>query len=122
MMGPVGFWVENFEDMGGWGVGSESNAPVDASGVLVDGAKVDGPVALRKALLSRPDTFATTLTEKLMTYALGRGVEYYDMPSVRRVVHEAARSDYRFSSMILGIVRSAPFQTKRAGSAASDLS
>src|SRR5258708_12410059 len=113
MMGPVGFWVENFEDMGGWGVGSESNAPVDASGVLVDGAKVDGPVALRKALLSRPETFATTLTEKLMTYALGRGVEYSDTPSVRRVVHEAARNNYRFASLIVGIAKSAPFQMKR---------
>src|SRR5258708_33118285 len=113
MMGPVGFWVENFEDMGGWGVGSESNAPVDASGVLVDGAKVDGPVALRNALLSRPETFATTLTEKLMTYALGRGVEYYDMPAVRAVVHQAGRNNYRLSAMILGIVKSAPFQMKR---------
>jgi hypothetical protein len=81
--------------------------------VLVDGTKVDGPVALRKALLSRPDTFATTLTGKLLTYALGRGLEYYDMPAVRDIVHQAARSDYRMSAVMLGIVQSAPFQMKR---------
>jgi len=79
---------------------------------LVDGTKVDGPVALRRALLSRPETFATTLTEKLMAYALGRGLEYYDMPAVRKVVHGAAPSDYRISSIILGIVESTPFQMK----------
>src|SRR5260370_41509178 len=114
-MDPIGFSLENFDATGAWRARSESNAPIDASGVLVDGTKVDGPVALRKALLSRPDTFATTLVEKLMIYALGRGVEYYAMPSVRRVVHEAARNEYRFSSLILGIVKSAPFQMKRVG-------
>jgi hypothetical protein len=114
IMDPIGFSLENFDATGAWRARDESNAAVDASGVLVDGTKVDGPVALRKALLSRPETFATTLTEKLMIYALGRGVQYSDMPSVRRVVHEAARNDYRFSSLILGIAKSAPFQMKRA--------
>jgi hypothetical protein len=79
----------------------------------VDGTKVDGPVALRKALLDRPDTFVTTLTEKLMTYALGRGIEYYDMPAVRKVVHQAARHDYQMSGLIVGIVQSTPFQMRK---------
>jgi len=114
LMDPLGFSLENFDAIGAWRVRSESNAPVDASGVLADGAKVDGPVALREALLGRPETFATTLTEKLMTYALGRGVEYYDMPAVRAVVHEAARDHYSLWSLILGIVKSTPFQMKRA--------
>jgi hypothetical protein len=121
IMDPIGFSLENFDATGAWRVRNESNAPLDASGVLVDGTKVDGPVALRKALLSRPETFATTLTEKLMTYALGRGLEYYDMPAVRTVVHAAARNDYRIPSMILGIVRSTPFQMKRTGSATDKL-
>jgi hypothetical protein len=121
IMDPIGFSLENFDATGAWRIRNESNAPLDASGVLVDGTKVDGPVALRKALLSRPETFATTLTEKLMTYALGRGLEYYDMPAVRTVVHAAARNDYRVSSMILGIVRSTPFQMKRTGSATDKL-
>jgi hypothetical protein len=121
IMDPIGFSLENFDATGAWRIRNESNAPLDASGVLVDGTKVDGPVALRKALLSRPETFATTLTEKLMTYALGRGLEYYDMPAVRAVVHGAARNDYRISSMILGIVRSTPFQMKRTGSATDKL-
>ncbi len=112
IMDPLGFSLENFDATGAWRVRSESNAPVDASGVLADGAKVDGPVALREALLSRPGAFITTLTEKLMTYALGRGVEYYDMPAVRAVVHEAARDHYSLSSLILGIVKSTPFQKK----------
>lgn len=114
IMDPIGFSLENFDATGAWRVRSESNFPVDASGVLVNGTKVDGPVALRKALLSHAETFVTTLTEKLMTYALGRGLEYYDMPAVRRVVHGASRNDYRISSIILGIVNSAPFQMRRA--------
>ncbi len=113
IMDPIGFSLENFDATGAWRVHSESNLPVDASGVLVDGTKVDGPIALRKALLSRPETFATTFAEKLLTYALGRGLEYYDMPAVRAVVHAAALEDYRISSLILGIVKSTPFQMKR---------
>jgi len=114
IMDPIGFALENFDATGAWRSRTEAGSPVDASGVLVDGTKVDGPVALRKALLGRPDTFATTLTEKLMTYALGRGVEYYDMPAVRGVVEGAARHDYRLSEIILGIVETAPFQMKRS--------
>ena len=83
---------------------------MDASGQLVDGTKVDGPASLRQALVDHSDAFLRTFTEKLLTYALGRGIEYYDMPVVRAIDREAARNGNRFSSFILGIVRSAPFQ------------
>lgn len=119
IMDPIGFSLENFDATGAWRTRTEANAPVDASGVLVDGTKVDGPVALRNALLSRPEAFVTTLTEKLLTYALGRGLEYYDMPAVRSIVHQAARHDYRMSTLILGIVQSTPFQMKRASEPAN---
>ncbi len=111
IMDPVGFALENFDAVGQWRDVDAGN-PIDASGVLVDGSKVDGPVALRKAILSRPQTFATTMTEKMLTYALGRGVEYYDMPVVRGIVREMAANDYHFSSLVLGIVKSAPFQMR----------
>ena len=80
----------------------------------MDGTKVDGPEALRKALLADPESFPTTVTEKLLTYALGRGVEYYDGPAVRKIVRDAAGEKYCWSSLILGIVRSAPFQMRTA--------
>jgi hypothetical protein len=81
--------------------------------VLVDGSKVNGPVSLRNALLAHPDLFVDTLTEKLMTYALGRGLEYYDMPAVRKIVRDSSSSEYRFSNLILGIVESTPFEMRR---------
>ena len=90
--------------------------PIDASGKLVDGTPVSGPADLRKALMKRPEQFVQTMTEKLMTYALGRSVEYYDMPAVRAIVRDAARDNYRFSSIVMGIVRSAPFQMRKAPS------
>jgi Protein of unknown function (DUF1592)/Protein of unknown function (DUF1588)/Protein of unknown function (DUF1585)/Protein of unknown function (DUF1587)/Protein of unknown function (DUF1595)/Cytochrome C oxidase, cbb3-type, subunit III len=111
IMDPVGFSLENFDAVGQWRDVDAGN-PIDASGVLVDGTKVDGPVALRQAILSRPQTFASTMTEKMLTYALGRGIEYYDMPAVRAIVREMANNDYRFSSLVLGIVKSAPFQMR----------
>ena len=80
------------------GAPRDAHSPIDASSQLADGTKVDGPVALRQALLRRPDAFVGTMTEKLLTYALGRGLEYYDMPAVRAIVRNAARDDYRFSS------------------------
>jgi len=113
IMDPLGFSLENFDAVGAWRVRSESGAPIDASGKLVDGTVVDGPVSLRNALLARSGAFTQTLTEKLMTYAIGRGVEYYDMPAVRSIVRASAPGDYRFSSLILGIVSSAPFQMRR---------
>ena len=84
----------------------------DSAGVLADGSKVDGPVALRNVLLSRPDAFVTTLTERIMTYGLGRGVEPSDMPVIRGIVKRAAADNYRFSSIIMGIVESAPFRLR----------
>jgi hypothetical protein len=111
IMDPVGFALENFDAVGQWRDVDAGN-PIDASGVLVDGTKVDGPVALRQAIASRPQTFAATMTEKMLTYALGRGLDYYDMPVVRGIVREMGQNDYRFSSLVLGIVKSAPFQMR----------
>ena len=87
---------------------------MDPAGQLVDGTKLNGPASLRQALVSRSDAFLRTLTEKLLSYALGRGLEYYDMPTVRAIDREAAANGNRFSSLILGIVKSAPFQQRRA--------
>ncbi|MCZ6752650.1 MAG: DUF1585 domain-containing protein, partial [Acidobacteria bacterium] len=84
------------------------------SGVLPDGSKFQGPAELRKALLSRPKIIANTVTEKLLSYALVRTLEYYDAPAVRSIVREAASSDYRWSSIVLGIVKSQPFQMRRS--------
>jgi mono/diheme cytochrome c family protein len=112
-MDPVGFSLENFDAAGQWRVRGESFAPIDASGTLPDGESFDGVVGLRAALVRRSDVFATTLTEKLLVYALGRGLEYYDAPAVRAIVREAAGRDYRFSSIVLAIARSTPFQMRR---------
>jgi mono/diheme cytochrome c family protein len=113
VMDPLGFSLENFDATGQWRTKEEAG-PVDASGRLADGTEVDGPVALRQALLKHPETFARTMTEKLLTYSLGRGLEYYDMPVVRLIARDAAASDYRFSSLVMGIVKSTPFRMKRA--------
>ena len=114
VLDPLGFALDNFDAVGAWRTLGEGGTPIDASGVLADGTKVSGPVDLRNALLSRPNVFVGTMTEKLMTYALGRGVEYYDMPAIRAIVRDAARNDYRFSSLIMGVVKSAPFQMRRS--------
>jgi cytochrome c5 len=113
IMDPLGFSLENFDGTGAWRA-KEPAGPVDASGQLADGTKVDGPAALRQALLSHSDQFVETLAEKLLTYALGRGLEYYDMPVVRSIAHDTERNQYRFSSLILGIVKSTPFCMKKA--------
>jgi hypothetical protein len=89
----------------------DGRALIDASGELADGTKVDGPASLREALVGYSEQFTRTVAEKLLTYALGRGTEYYDMPVVRSIVRDASRNNYRFSSLILGIVKSPPFQT-----------
>ena len=112
VMDPVGFSLEHFDLIGKWR-DADGGVPVNATGKLADGTALDGPASLRKALLDRGDAVAATATEKLLTYALGRRVEYFDMPAVRAVVHDAARTDYRFSSLVTGIVRSTPFQMKR---------
>jgi hypothetical protein len=112
IMDPLGFALENFDAIGQWRAKSEDGAPIDASGVLLDGSKVDGPTTLRASLMSRPDVFVSTLTEKLMTYALGRGVDYNDQPAIRAIVARAAADHYRFSDLVSGIVKSPPFRMK----------
>jgi len=107
-MDPIGFALESFDGLGRW------RADVDSSGVLPDGTRLDGPVGLRKVLLDKKDQFVTTATERLLTYALGRGVEPFDMPAVRTIVRDAASRDYRWSSIIMGIVTSVPFQMRGA--------
>ena len=104
--------------MGAWRgrEGGTGGPPIDASGQLLDGSKVNGPVELRKALLKQPEIFVDTVTEKLMIYGLGRGLAAYDMPVARGIVREAGRNNYRFSSIILGIVKSTPFQMRTAAS------
>jgi hypothetical protein len=118
VMDPVGFALENFDAIGRWRA-SDDGAKIDPSGVLFNGAKVDGAVELRQTLTSRPEVFVGVMAEKLLTYALGRGVEYYDMPAVRRIVRDAAARDFKFSSLIAGVVRSAPFQMKTKASVLS---
>jgi hypothetical protein len=118
MMDPIGFALENFDALGAWRW-NDSGFPVDASGHLVDGTKVNGPPSLRQALTAHSDAFLRTFTEKLLTYALGRGIEYYDRPTVRAIDREAARNNNRFSSFIMGIVNSTPFQMRRAEAAAA---
>jgi len=112
IMDPLGFALENFDATGQWRARSEDGAPIDASGVLLDGSKVDGPITLRASLMSRPDVFVSTLTEKLMTYALGRGVDYSDQPAIRAIVARAAADHYRFSDLVSGIVKSSAFRMK----------
>jgi hypothetical protein len=112
IMDPIGFSLENFDLTGKWRA-TEGGVTIDASGQLVDGTKLDGPASLREALLGRSDVFVSTLTEKLLTYGLGRAVRYSDMPAVRAIDRAAAGKDYRFSSLILGIVKSTPFQMRK---------
>jgi len=112
---PLGFALENFDGVGTWRT-TDERAPIDASGVMPDGTKFTGPIDFREALQSRPEALLRTLTEKLLTYATGRGAEHFDMPEVRRIVREAAPFDYRWSSLILGVVKSAPFQMRRSAS------
>jgi hypothetical protein len=111
VMDPIGFALENFDAVGSWRT-QEAGGPIDASGELADGTKVDGVAQLRQSLVSHPDLFVQTMTEKMLTYALGRGVDYHDMPAVRTIVRDAAHSDYRFSALVMGIVRSTPFQMR----------
>ncbi|SRR5579883_724480 len=114
-MDPLGLSLENFDAIGQWRT-TDSGHPIDASGVLLDGTKVDGPGELRQALLAQKTQFVRTVTEKLLTYALGRGLEYYDAPTVRAIDRAAAADGYRWSSLILAIVKSAPFQMRIASS------
>ena len=114
LMDPIGLSAENFDAIGRWRANGEDGAPIDASGSLPDGTTFEGVAGLRQALLARPDLFVTTVAEKMLTYALGRGLEHYDAPAVRKIVKDAKRSDYSFSSTVLGIVRSVPMQMRRS--------
>jgi hypothetical protein len=111
VMDPLGFSLENFDAVGQWRSMDEGK-PIDPSGTLFNGTKITTPADLRKALTARPEVFISVFTEKLMTYGLGRGIEYYDMPTIRGIMRGAARNNYRFSEMVLGVVKSAPFQMK----------
>jgi hypothetical protein len=113
VMDPIGFALENYDAVGHWR-NTEDGMKIDPSGTLFDGTALDGVVGLRKALVRQPDIFVGVMTEKMLTYALGRGVEYYDMPAVRKVVHDARNNDYRFSTLVSGIVKSEPFQFKES--------
>jgi mono/diheme cytochrome c family protein len=116
---PLGFALENFDTVGAWRSKDRfTRTAIDASGKLMDGTIVNGPDDLRKALMSRPAEFVQTMTEKFLMYALGRGLAPYDMPTVRKIVRDAARNDYRFSSIVMGIAESAPFQMERTPEAA----
>ena len=111
---PIGLSLENFDGVGAWRKNDEGQ-PIDASGVLADGTKIDGPASLRELVLRNKEMFLRVVAEKLLTYALGRGVETPDMPLVRSLVREAGAADYRFSTLVLGVIKSAPFQNNIKG-------
>jgi len=114
VMDPLGFALENFDTIGTYRtVDRFTRTAIDTSGTLVDGTPVHGPVDLRKALLAHPEQFVQTLTEKLATYALGRSLAYYDLPSIRRIVRDAKATDYRFSSIVMGVVNTPAFRSSK---------
>jgi hypothetical protein len=110
MMDPIGFALENFDAIGVWR-SQDEGSPIDASAQLFDNTPVDGPLALQQWVMRYSNQFARVSIEKLMTYALGRGLDYRDMPLVRTIARDAARQDNRFSALVLAVARSAPFQT-----------
>ena len=114
VMDPLGFALENFDAIGRWRSSSEAGTPIDASGILSDGTEVNGPATLREAFVTRGDNFLTTVSEKLLTYAIGRGVESFDGPAIRQIVDDAAQEEYRWSALITGIVQSTPFHMRRS--------
>ena len=117
MIDPLGFALENYDATGGWR-DLDDGLPIDASSEMADGRRIDGPRQFREFLVAeRGDAFVQTVTEKLLTYALGRGLEHYDMPTVRELMRQAERDDYRWSSLVLGIVRSDAFQMRRVAAA-----
>jgi hypothetical protein len=113
LMDPIGFSLENFDAVGRWRTIDEGQ-PIDASGGLMGGEAFVGVGGLERALLKRPEIFVGTLTEKLLTFALGRGIEPYDAPAIRQIVRDAKADEYRFSSLIEGIATSVPFQMRKA--------
>jgi hypothetical protein len=113
MMDPLGFALENFDGLGQWREGMGIGDKIDSSGVLPDGTQFNGPAGLREVLVAKQDMFVENFTEQLLTYALGRGVEEYDRPVLRQIMRDTASDDHRWSSVILGIVNSTPFQNRR---------
>jgi hypothetical protein len=111
-MDPLGFALENFDAMGRWR-GRDDGGPIDASGALPGGETIEGILGLKNAVLKRPEPFLRTFSEKLLTYALGRGLDYHDEPAIRQIVGHAQKNGYRFSDIVLGIVQSTPFQMRR---------
>jgi hypothetical protein len=112
-MDPIGFALENYNGIGKWR-SQDGGSAIDASGKLPGGVQFDGPAGLKKLLLaSYRDDFVTTVAEKLLTYALGRGLEYYDQPAVRSITSQAARDNYRISALVTAVVKSTPFQMRR---------
>jgi hypothetical protein len=114
-MDPIGFAMENFDGIGRWRAQEDQQA-IDAAGTLFTGAKIDGIAGLRREIAARPDVFVGVLTERMLTYALGRGLEHYDMPAVRKIVRDARATNYRFSSIVLGVTQSVPFRMKETAS------
>lgn len=113
MMDPIGMSLENFDAVGVWRA-NDSGYRIDPSGQMFDGTRLDGPVSLRNAILNHADSFIGSFTENLLAYGLGRIVDYRDMPAVRSIQREAAKNNYQFSSFVVGIVKSVPFQMRRA--------
>jgi mono/diheme cytochrome c family protein len=116
LMDPIGFALESFDAVGKYRTYDENFEPIDNTGVYSDGARIDGVAGLRQVLVNHSDQFLVNMTKTLLTYALGRGVEYYDAPAVRAILRDAAPQNYRFASLILGIVKSTPFQMRRSDS------
>ncbi len=114
LMDPIGLSAETFDAIGRWRTHGDDGMPIDAAGSLPDGTKYEGVAGLRQAVLKHPEAFVRTVTQKLLTYGLGRGLEYYDAPAVRGIVRNAGQHDYRFSSLIVDIVNSTPFQMRRS--------
>ena len=114
VMDPIGLAMEKFDAVGRWRNVDEGGEPIDSTGQLANGTPIDGPIDLKAALIAEPEMFINTFTNRMLTYAIGRGLEYYDMPTVRAIVDNAAEDDYRFSAIVQEIVKSAPFRMKQA--------
>jgi len=115
-MDPLGFALENFDAIGKWRDNEDNGSAIDPSGTMPDGSTFRGPLELRRALLEKREQFATTIVEKLLTYSLGRGIEFSDQPTIRSIMRAAREQDYRWSAIVLAIVNSAPFQMRRSAS------
>jgi hypothetical protein len=114
LMDPIGLSMDNFDAVGRWRNRNEGDMPIDAAGALPGGAAYEGVEGLKRALMSRPELLTTTVAEKLLTYALGRGMGPDDAPAIRAIVRAARTNNYRFSSLISGVVKSTPFQMRRS--------